>query len=137
MYSHYQGSLDVLALLQASPEQTKKQQEDTDRAMKKNHEKNRQAEQEPKERDISEARREPPDTKERKSGIGKVRRGSSLERGSRQSKAKKARSLLLLRFPRCLLRPILCASHCSSEGTEKQMPHVAECSLFLGKKEKN
>ncbi len=35
----YQGSLDVLILLQASPEQTKKQQEDADRAMKENHQK--------------------------------------------------------------------------------------------------
>jgi hypothetical protein len=48
---HYQGSLDVIVLLQASPEQTKKQQEDADRAMENEHEKNRQGEQEPKGRD--------------------------------------------------------------------------------------
>ena len=33
------GSLDVIGLLQASPEQTKKQQEDADGAMENNHEK--------------------------------------------------------------------------------------------------
>ena len=43
---HYQGSLDVIVLLQASPEQTKKQQKDADMAM----EKNRQGEGEPKEK---------------------------------------------------------------------------------------
>jgi hypothetical protein len=56
---HCQGSLQVFFLLQASPEQSKKQAEDADRAMNKNLEKNRQAEQEtapePKERDGSEA----------------------------------------------------------------------------------
>jgi hypothetical protein len=50
--------IDVIVLLQAkakSPEQTKKQQEDADRAMEENHEKNRQGEQEPEERDGSKA----------------------------------------------------------------------------------
>ena len=37
MCIEYQGSFDVI-VLQASPEQTKKQQEDADRVMKKNHE---------------------------------------------------------------------------------------------------
>jgi len=55
---HCQGSLQVFFLLQASPEQSKKQAEDADRAMNK-IKTNRQAEQEtapePKERDGSEA----------------------------------------------------------------------------------
>jgi hypothetical protein len=55
MCRHYQGSLDVIVVMQASLEQTKKQQENADRAMEKNHEKNRQGEQEPKERDGTEA----------------------------------------------------------------------------------
>jgi hypothetical protein len=54
---HYRGSLDVFILLQASPEQTKMQQEDAERAMKENHQKNRKGPQEPKEREGSEAGR--------------------------------------------------------------------------------
>ncbi len=60
MCGHYQRSVDVIDLLQASPAQTKKQQEDADRAMENEHEKNRPGEQEPKERDGSEAGRELP-----------------------------------------------------------------------------
>ena len=63
MCRHYQGSLDVIALLQASLEQTKTQQEDADRAMEKNHEKNRQGEQEPNVRDGTEVGRGLPDRK--------------------------------------------------------------------------
>ncbi len=54
MCIHYQGSLDVIVLLQANkrPEQTKERQEDADgRAMEDIEEKNRQAEQEPKQTD--------------------------------------------------------------------------------------
>ena len=61
MCRNYKGSLDVILLLQASSEQTKTQQEDADRAMENEHEKNnRQGEQESKERDGSEAGRELP-----------------------------------------------------------------------------
>jgi len=78
MCRHYQGSLDVIVLLQASPEQTKKQQEDADRAMENEHDKNRQGEQEAKERDGSEAGRELPAPQERKSGSGKAMTGQQL-----------------------------------------------------------
>jgi hypothetical protein len=60
MCRHYQGSLDVIVLLQASLDQTKTLQEDADKAMEKNHEKNRQGAQESKERDGSETGRERP-----------------------------------------------------------------------------
>ncbi len=53
-----------------------------------NAEKNRQAEQEPKERDISEAAREPPDLQERKSGIRKVRTGQQLRTGQQTKQGK-------------------------------------------------
>jgi hypothetical protein len=53
-----------------------------------NAEKNRQAEKEPKERDISEAGREPPDLKERKSGIRKVRTGQQLRTGQQTKQGK-------------------------------------------------
>ena len=75
---HYKGSLDAIvtiALLQASPKQTKNQQEDADRAMERNHEKNLQGEQEPKERDGNEASRELAVAQERKSGSGKAMTG--------------------------------------------------------------
>jgi len=76
MCGQYQGSLDVIVLLQASPEKkTKKQQEDADRAMERNHEKNLQGEQEPKERDGNEASRELAVAQERKSGSGKAMTG--------------------------------------------------------------
>ena len=74
----YEVSLDVIVLLQASPEQTKKQQEDADRAMENNHEKNRQGEQEPKDRDDSEAGRELPVPQEHKSVSGKAMTGQRL-----------------------------------------------------------
>jgi ankyrin repeat protein len=81
MCRHYQGSLDVIVtivLLQASPEQAKKQQEDADRAMENEHEKNRPGEEETKERDGSEAGRELPAPLERKSGSGKAMTGQQL-----------------------------------------------------------
>ena len=59
MSRHYLGFLDVVVLLQASLEQTKKQQEAADRA--RINEKNRQGEQEPKERDGTKAGKELPD----------------------------------------------------------------------------
>ncbi len=62
-HRHYQDSLDVIAtivLLQTSPEETKKQQEDADRSMENEHKKNHQGEQETMEKDDSEAGRELP-----------------------------------------------------------------------------
>ena len=62
MCRYDQGSLDVIVtivLLQAIVlRQAEKQQEDAERAMENEHEKNCEGEQEPKERDGSEAGRE-------------------------------------------------------------------------------
>ena len=94
MCRHYQGSLDVIVLLQTSPEQTKEQQEGADGAMESNHEKNRQGEQEAKERDGSEAGREPPAPQERKPGSGKATPGLQLCQAARDGDAAKVRMLL-------------------------------------------
>jgi ubiquitin C len=95
---HYQGSLDVIVtivLLQASPEQTKKQQEDADRVTENDHEKNRQGgEQEPKEREGSEAGRELPVPQERKSGSGKAMTGQQLWEAARDGDTAKVSTLL-------------------------------------------
>jgi hypothetical protein len=70
-------------------------QEDADRAIKKNHEKNRQAEQEPKEKDGSEAGRELPDPQECKSpGSGKAMTGQQLLGAVRDGDAAKVSTLL-------------------------------------------
>jgi hypothetical protein len=94
MCIHYQGSLDVIVLLQASPEQAKKQQKEADGAMENGHEKNRQGEQEPKERDGSEARRELPAPQERQSGSGKAMTGQQLLEAARDGHAAKVGTLL-------------------------------------------
>ena len=97
MCRHYQGSLDVIVtivLLQASPDQTKKQQEDADRAMENEHEKDRQGEQEPKERDGSEAGRELPAPLERKSGSWKAMTVEQLCEAARDGDAAKVGTLL-------------------------------------------
>ena len=98
MCRHYQGSLDVIGpivLLQASPEQTKKQQEDADRVTENDHEKNRQGgEQEPKEREGSEAGRELPVPQERKSGSGKAMTGQQLFEAAHDGDSAKVSTLL-------------------------------------------
>ncbi len=97
MCIHYQCSLYVIVTIvlpQASPEQTKKQQDDADRVIKKNHEHNRQAEQEPKERDGSEAGKELPVPQERKSGSGKAMLGQQLCMAADAGDAAKASTLL-------------------------------------------
>ena len=102
MCRHYQGSLDVIVLLQASPDQTKTQQEDADRAMEKNHEKNRQGEQESKERDGSETGRERPvplenkmsSPQERKSGSGNAITGQQLCETALDGDTAKVRTLM-------------------------------------------
>ena len=102
MCRHYQGSLDVIVtivLLQASPEQTKKQQEDADRVMENKHEMNRQSEQEPKERDGSEAGRELPAPQERKSWSGKAMTGQQLCEAARDGDAAKVGTLLSIVTP--------------------------------------
>jgi hypothetical protein len=94
MCRHYRGSLDVIVLLQASPEQTKKQQQDADRAMENNQEKNRQGEQDAKERDGREAGRELPVPQERKSGSGEAMPGQQLCEAALDGDAAKVRTLL-------------------------------------------
>jgi ankyrin repeat protein/ubiquitin len=97
MCRHYLGSLDVIVAivqLQASPEQTKKQQEDADRAMQNEPEKNRQGEQEPKERDGSKAGRELPAPQERTSGSGEAMTGEQLCKAAHDGDAAKVSTLL-------------------------------------------
>jgi hypothetical protein len=97
IFRHYQGSLDVIVtivLLQTIPEQTKEQQEDADRAMENNHEKNRQGEEEPKERDGSETGRELPVPQEHKSGSGNAMSGQQLCEAARDGEAAKVSTLL-------------------------------------------
>jgi ubiquitin len=87
---HYQGSLDIIVLLQASPEQTKKKKKDADMVM----EKNLQGEKEPRERDGSEAGRELAVQQERKSGSGKAMTGQQLCEAVRDGDVVKVSTLL-------------------------------------------
>jgi hypothetical protein len=90
-------SLDVIVtivLLLTSPEQTKKQQEDADRTMENEYEKNHQDEQERKERDDSETGRELPAPRERKSESGKAMTGQQLFEAAHDGDAAKVSTLL-------------------------------------------
>jgi hypothetical protein len=141
MCRHYQGSLDVtvtIVLLQASPEQTKEQQEDADRAMENNHEKNRQGEEEPKERDGSEAGRELPVPQERKSGSVEAMSGQQLCEAARDGEAAKVSTLLSTQGAQSFINyqdargctPLLfAAQNGHSAITEKLL--AARCSVDL------
>ncbi len=92
---HDQGSLDVVVLLQASPEQTKKQEEDADREMENEHEKNRQGEQETKERDGTVTVARPEENflpQEHKSSSGKTMTGGQFWNTARDGASKVTQS---------------------------------------------
>jgi ankyrin repeat protein len=95
-------SLNVIILLQASPKQTKTQQEDDDRAMENNHEKNRYGAQESKERDGSETGRDRPvplenkmsSPQERSFASGNAITGQQLCEAARDGDAAKVSTLM-------------------------------------------
>ncbi len=140
MCRHYEGSLVVIVPivpLQASPEQAKKQQEDADRAMENNHEKNRQGEQEPKERDGSEAGREVPVPQERKSGSGKAM-GQQLLEAACDGDAAKVGTLLSTQGAQSFINyqdaygttPLHAAAHHGHAAVTTQLI-AARCSVDL------
>jgi ubiquitin len=106
--------------------------------MENNHKKNRQAEQEPKERDGSEAARQLPVPQERKSGSGKAMTGQQLWEAARDGDAAKVRTLLSTQGAQSFINyqdahgvaPLHIAAHYGHASVTKQLID-ARCNVNL------